>query len=201
MNLKILSAAFLIGVSATPLVAQPIPPNPPVPQTCSNTADTYCGDATAVYNAIIANPPVPATTALAGNVASLQSFLDNSYASGTPLYQAQQLFEAGGACASQNSQHSQQCQNAFNAKNDLRVVIEIIVAKMSFPSKGTMNNLVVTRGNMNQLNSYSSQFYTLFYAINQLDIAISAFPSTAGPSKINKSSPASPTKGDAPTRK
>jgi hypothetical protein len=69
-----------------------------------------------------------------------------------------------------------------------------------------MNNLVATQGNMSQLNYYSPQFYNLFYAINQLDIAISAFPSTPGPSKVNKSlpapsAPAAPAKGTAPTKK
>lgn len=205
MNLKILSAAFLMGVSATSLLAQ-TPPNPPTQQTCTKTADTYCDDAAAVYNAIIENPAVTATTTLAGNVASLQSLIANPMTvwktPDTSLYQAQQLLQTGGACA---TSVSQQCTRVREATQ----VVGINLANpLPLPSQVTMNTLVRNQENMSQLNSYSNQFYMLFYAFDRLDVALSAFPSTLSTPKINKPLPTMmpkagipPQKGTVPSKK
>jgi len=197
-----------MGVSGTALLAQ-IPPAPLPPLKCTNTTDTYCVEAAAVYNAIMTNQPVPATTAFAADVADLQNLIKN-YSTlmatpGNPLYMLDEIFAGGEACG--NYPLSQQCNSLAYAVSNLQSqLLYLQQYPLMFPTQDTMTNLIKNGENMYQLNFYSGAFYDLFYTLNQSDIALSEVPSTSRTSKVNKSlpapsAPATPAKGAAPTKK
>jgi len=183
MNLKILSAAFLMGVSTTSLWAQLIPslPNPPVLQKCTNTADTLCKAAAAVYNAIIAKPAVPATAELAANVATLLNLRNHPDMPGTSLQTVTALWDSKNC-----SQHfTGECLELFGS---LTYFYGLFTSgKASLPAQQEMDYLVAKKKTMSSLNP--APFYYFVYGFNMTDAAIKAASSSSNTSNPHKSSP------------
>jgi hypothetical protein len=173
MNLKTLSAAFLVGVSGTSLWAQLLPPlpNPPVLQKCTNSSDALCEAAATIYNAIIAKPAVPATAELAAHVSALLSLQNNPNMPGTSLQKVTDIWN------SQNcSQHfTSECLELFKS---LTYFYSLFTSgKASLPTQQKMNYLVTKKQNMSNLNP--APFYYFVFGFNMADAATNAVSSSS----------------------
>ncbi|MBI2707411.1 MAG: hypothetical protein HYX35_03750 [Proteobacteria bacterium] len=152
MNLKILSAAFLMSMSATALLAQTISCN----QGPWVGPDTSCKAAVTVYNSIMSN--AVATSALAGMVNTVQNTTQPA-PQGDPLYiEASQLlktspgesnFMAYDAYCKTTSPMSQACTTVVNAANALQAAFKQLNTDLSTAnSTHSLSNLATAISNL-----------------------------------------------------